>query len=578
MTGGDAGSGDKNTGGQINHDSPYYLHPSDYPRQVHVNDLLTDSNYIDRSQEVINFLLAKNMIGFVDGTVKKPEDKSPDYMPWMRCDAMVKGWLNAGMEKELKNSIKYAKTAEEIWSDMKERFAKESAPRAYELKQNLTLLRQDGTSVSTYYTKLKVLWDGLQFVLPTPRCSCNRCTCDVGKRLNETKENEKLYEFLLGLDSEFSTIRTQILGMTPTPMLGNAYHLVSEDEQQRSITAGKKATHDASAFQASSSSKRSINQRAKPMQKDNKGSSGTTEYCTHCNRDGHNREGCFKLIGYPEWWPGKKGEKSKPKAAACFDSDAGPISGLTKEQYEQFISLFGNGQKSNEGPVANMIHTPPTANNTGKINIKDNSVVDSGAMDHITHMVSILENKTKNAHEFPVIIPNVESVPVKGRGDHTLYNGTKIQGLLHVPDFNCNLLSISKLSKELQCTVTFFPDFFYAGLTLEDVDWIGEGIILETTCPHTPQQNVVVERKHKHLLETKIIVSRDVKFIETIFPYKNMSRSELEEEIFQFPIHWDTEAIQRNTPGEVQDLPNQNQENETQTQENEPIVGPALDS
>lgn len=75
----------------IDTNSPYYIHSSEYLRQMHVNDVLTDGNYNDWAQEMKNFLFAKNKIGFIDGTIEKPEEKSPNHMMWMRCDAMIKG-------------------------------------------------------------------------------------------------------------------------------------------------------------------------------------------------------------------------------------------------------------------------------------------------------------------------------------------------------------------------------------------------------------------------------------------------------------------------------------------------------
>lgn len=57
-----------------------------------------------------NFLFAKNKFEFVDGTIEKPLKGAKDYMLWMRCEAMVKGWLTTAMEKNIRDSVKYANT------------------------------------------------------------------------------------------------------------------------------------------------------------------------------------------------------------------------------------------------------------------------------------------------------------------------------------------------------------------------------------------------------------------------------------------------------------------------------------
>ncbi|KAL0389038.1 UNVERIFIED_CONTAM: hypothetical protein Scaly_0260900 [Sesamum calycinum] len=71
-----------------------------------------------------NTLFAKKKIGFVDGTIQKPVANSPDLGHWMRGDAMVKGWLKSVMDKEIRSTVRYAKTAREIWVDLEERFGK----------------------------------------------------------------------------------------------------------------------------------------------------------------------------------------------------------------------------------------------------------------------------------------------------------------------------------------------------------------------------------------------------------------------------------------------------------------------
>nr|KAJ0189216.1 hypothetical protein LSAT_V11C800439060 [Lactuca sativa] len=72
---------------------------------MYFNDALTDSNYVDWSQEMMNFLFSKKKVGFIDGSIQKPGKYSPDYMLWMRCDAIVKGWLTTTMEKGIRLGV-----------------------------------------------------------------------------------------------------------------------------------------------------------------------------------------------------------------------------------------------------------------------------------------------------------------------------------------------------------------------------------------------------------------------------------------------------------------------------------------
>lgn len=165
--------------------SPYYLHASDHPGQVFVSEPLHDGNYGEWVVDMSNALCAKNKMGFVDGTISMPNANSWDLAHWMRCNAMVKGWLKSNMDKEVRTNVRYANTAREIWIDLEERFAKESAPRVYELKRAITLLKQEKLSVPTYFTKLKGLWDKAQSIARWPKYTCGACECDLQKRLTK---------------------------------------------------------------------------------------------------------------------------------------------------------------------------------------------------------------------------------------------------------------------------------------------------------------------------------------------------------------------------------------------------------
>ncbi|XP_054820769.1 uncharacterized protein LOC129319712 [Prosopis cineraria] len=231
-----------------------------------------------------NALFAKNKIGFIDGSIPTPTADSSDLNHWMRCNAMVKGWLKSAMNKEIRSSVRYAKTAQEIWVDLEERFGKGSAPRSYDLRRTIAHTRQDKQSIPTYFTKLKGYWDELNSIMPWPKCACG------------------------GL---------------------------AEDEQQKQISATYRPTMEASAFQVQND------------QRDGKHDKPRCNHCNklgHIEDKRYELIGYppdWKKGGHE-----KKDKKFVLRVAQVSeDATSSLIPGITADQFSKLIEFFGTNGK-----------------------------------------------------------------------------------------------------------------------------------------------------------------------------------------------------------------------------------------
>jgi hypothetical protein len=85
-------------------------------------------------------------------------------------------------------------------------------------------------------------------------------------------------------------------------------------------------------------------------------------------------------------------------------------------------------------------------------------ILDSGASKHLTCDALVISDTKTPSHYLYVKLPNGTFVSVHSVSQTQLSNMT-LNHVLYIPSFKCNLLSINRLTKTLQCLVIFFPSF-----------------------------------------------------------------------------------------------------------------------
>ena len=133
------------------------------------------------------------------------------------------------------------------------------------------------------------------------------------------------------------------------------------------------------------------------------------------------------------------------------EADKGrPTVALLEAQLKQLLS-FLNNQDEDSSSKANVVTKPGLSKVTSR-----NWIVDSGPIDRTTSSSKLL-HKDKTCLLPPVLLLSGKKMNIVTKGSLTLNSIYYLHDMLSMPTFKVDLISVSHLTRGLNCSVTFFP-------------------------------------------------------------------------------------------------------------------------
>ncbi|KAL9226203.1 hypothetical protein vseg_002041 [Gypsophila vaccaria] len=443
--------------------SPYFLSTSDKAGDRLIVVTLKNDNYDEWALKLRGALRSKKKTGFIDGSIKKPADDSKDLEDWYMVNAMVVNWIFNCIDPDLGSSISYMEEAKVLWDDIEQRFSVGNGPKLHRTKGSIMACKQgENETVTEYFGRLKKLWDELDKLDRQPNCTCDGCKCGLNKQLDKKRDEDKLHAFLLGIDSAYSIVVSNLLLQEPLPSLNRAYStLIQEEGVKGKIVplTGARSTENRGApiggFAA-----RYIPSARTPEAEEKEYNEGRPK-CDHCNKWGHLKKSCFELIGYPKNWRergrgnggafGRGRGGSSSTGTGRGSAASARVNDDRVDNKEQYVSV------PKEQWDAYVNHTKASSSKVrmnGKTDQTDLWLLDSGATHHMTGNFSCLRD-VQDTDACMVALPNGKFSKSTKEGTVSIGGNLLLKHVLFVPDFNCNLVSIFQLSKDIDCEVKF---------------------------------------------------------------------------------------------------------------------------
>ncbi|KAJ9674919.1 hypothetical protein PVL29_024063 [Vitis rotundifolia] len=259
-------------------------------------------------------------------------------------------------------------------------------------------------------------------------------TTDVGDQRTQINKFFMVLT-LIGLRPNLKTVCDQILGSSSVPSLDDVFARLLRISSTQPLSSDN--TLDSSVLVSQTNSRGGRN--------GNRGR-GQRPHCTYCNKLGHTRDRCYQLHGQPPR-TAHVAQSSDPQPPQLSSSSTSQGISLTDSEYDQATKSASVAQTGNASDC--LTHTSSLGP----------WILDSSASDHISSNKDLFSSITTTSALPTVTLANGSQTMAKGIGLAHPLPSLPLTSVLYTPECSFNLISISKITRTLNCSITFSDKF-----------------------------------------------------------------------------------------------------------------------
>ncbi|KAJ9683393.1 hypothetical protein PVL29_019116 [Vitis rotundifolia] len=378
--------------------------------------LVGSDNYLSWSASVELWFMGQ---GYEDHLITQEADiPEVDRVQWRKIDAQLCSVLWQSVDPKILLHLRAYKTCFKFWTQAKGLYTND-IQHLYKVASAIVHISQQDLDLSTYIGQIASLKEEFLTVMPL--------TPDVGAQQTQL---DKLFMVLtlIGLRPDLEPVRDQILGSSSVPSLDDVFARLLRISSTQTLP-----------FDSTSDSSVLVSQTSSRGGRSGTRGRGPRPHCTYCNKLGHTRDRCYQLHGRP------------PRTAHVAQSSDSPLPQPPSSSASQ-ASVASVAQPGNAS--ACLTHTSSLGP----------WILDSGASDHLSGNKDLFSSITTTSALPTVTLANGSQTVAKGIGLALPLPSLPLTSVLYTPECPFNLISISKITRTLNCSITFSDKF----VTLQD--------------------------------------------------------------------------------------------------------------